>query len=115
MEQGDDERPLGGDPGQSQQQPASSEKDVAGPSSSQAPALSHETEGEAGRKRSSRIGKMETKKREEDERRAREEEEAQRKAEEKRLARLRRKQERAAAGLGEEDRCAQSFVIWVQL
>jgi hypothetical protein len=51
-------------------------------------------ESEAGRKRSTRIGLMERKRREEDERKAREELEAQKRAEDKRVARIRKKYER---------------------
>lgn len=85
--------------------PVDSQRAGQDPSSSYAAASSQDGEDNAGRKRSSRIGKMETKKKEDDERRAREELEAQRKAEEKRIARLKRKQERAQAGLGDEHRC----------
>lgn len=61
------------------------------------------------RKRSSRICKMEVKKRQEEEIRAEEEAEAERKAEEKRLARQRRKQEREQQqGIEEQQRCAAS-------
>jgi hypothetical protein len=76
------------------------------------PVTSADSESEAGRKRSSRIGLMECKRREEDERRARDELEAQKRAEDKRVARLRKKHERLQYQQyplnqgGEEGRCA---------
>lgn len=58
------------------------------------------------RKRSSRICKMEVKKRHEEEIKAEEEAEAERRAEEKRVARQRRKQEREQLqGIEEQQRC----------
>ena len=61
---------------------------------------------ETHRKRSSRIWKMEVKKRQEEEIRAEEEAEAERRAEEKRVARQRRKQEREQQqGIEDQQRC----------
>jgi hypothetical protein len=65
---------------------------------------------ECTRKRSSRICKMEVKKRQEEEIKAEEEKEAERRAEEKRLARQRRKQEKELQqGIEEQQRCATAF------
>lgn len=89
-------------------QPSTSTQAALGGADGKDRAGSEETDPDGTRKRSSRIGKMEHKKREEEERKAQEEADAARKAEEKRLARLRKKQERAQHEGHEESRCASS-------